>query len=165
MSGVEGLKPCPFCGSEPVYSPTNPEDQGDAWSQLTCTNADCAAQPVIRVYDDDSDFHVREVGRLWNRRAPAEPSVPTEQADGGVVGLEDALDAWIVDGLKAADRRLSTIGPINACTPEDVSTGRVEAYQAGYQNGVKATLTDACYVIKHATPPATPIAGGEKRDE
>ena len=68
------------------------------------------------------------------------------------VALSDALDLWIVDGLKKADRRIMEIKPsgCDGMSSEDVESGRVSAYQLGFQNGVRSTLTDASFVIMNA---------------
>lgn len=67
---AEELLPCPFCGSSPAYAPTDPQNQGDAWSRLACVNNECTAQPIVTIYNDDPDIHKRECREAWNRRAP-----------------------------------------------------------------------------------------------
>ncbi len=93
---------------------------------------------------------------------------PSREPEGGAV-LEDALDAWIVEGIKKADQRIAEIDPVgcSGMTPEDVKSGRVAAYQKGFQNGVKSTLTDASFVIMNAalaTREEAPAEAGERQD-
>lgn len=58
MAG-ERLKPCPFCGAEPVLSQ-------DYWGRydVRCLNTHCDVMPSTRVYDKADD-----AAAIWNRRA------------------------------------------------------------------------------------------------
>ena len=49
----DGLKPCPFCGSQPEPAPY----------VLKCVNAYCEAQPSVSGGNDD------ECATAWNKRA------------------------------------------------------------------------------------------------
>ena len=97
----------------------------------------------------------RPSGFRPDRLVSAEP----DRAEGE--GLRDELDDWIVRGIQAADRTVTGIGPIKASTPEDIAAGRVAAYQVGFQNGVKSTLTDACYIMARHPSPPTPACEGK----
>lgn len=53
------LKPCPFCGAEPVLSP----DYFGRYD-VRCLNADCKIMPATSVYLTPED-----AAEVWNRRA------------------------------------------------------------------------------------------------
>lgn len=53
------LKPCPFCGAEPVLSP----DYFGRYD-VRCLNTGCEIMPSTRVYDKPED-----AAASWNRRA------------------------------------------------------------------------------------------------
>jgi hypothetical protein len=38
---IDGLRPCPFCGSRPIFHPTHPEHEGNAWALVRCEDAEC----------------------------------------------------------------------------------------------------------------------------
>lgn len=61
------LLPCPFCGENPVVEPENPKEEGDAWTNIRCSNMKCAARPNVRHHADRGHYEVA-VNR-WNRRA------------------------------------------------------------------------------------------------
>jgi len=67
--------PCPFCGKKPEVWPKNPEEEGDCWGCVRCSNDDCPAQPSV--YDGEEECDDRgskeyqnAAIRRWNRRRP-----------------------------------------------------------------------------------------------
>ena len=58
----DGLKPCPFCGSQPEPAPY----------VLKCVNAYCEAQPSVSGGNDD------ECATAWNKRALLAEQARTE---------------------------------------------------------------------------------------
>lgn len=63
------------------------------------------------------------------------------------------LHQWIAEGIKDADRKLGEI-VYSASTYADQLEGRIAAYQGGFQQGVKSTLTDAAFVVARSPVPA-----------
>lgn len=53
------LKPCPFCGLEPVYGSFNRPVR--YW--LYCPNKNCEVHPVTKMYNTQ-----KEAAEAWNRR-------------------------------------------------------------------------------------------------
>jgi len=104
-----------------------------------------------------------ETSRQWSKQilAALSPEAPARE---GVAELSDALDLWIVDGLKKAERRIMEIKPsgCDGMSSDDVESGRVSAYQLGFQNGVKSTLTDASFVIMNAATDSDKTRGAIK---
>jgi hypothetical protein len=77
--GLEAPKPCPFCGSQPLVEPANPDNDYDVWGVVRCVSDDCPAQPavhndgsgVVIVDGRNSRQYVEAVIRRWNTRASA----------------------------------------------------------------------------------------------
>lgn len=68
------LKPCPFCGKQPKIFPEDYETEGDAWTEITCVNQRCGANPTTnRAYSDNPDTHQRTAARRWNTRRQENP--------------------------------------------------------------------------------------------
>jgi hypothetical protein len=70
-------KPCPFCGCQPLVSPTHPELDGNAWGRVECISASCYARPIVLdgeldADDRGSDLYKESAIRRWNTR-PTEP--------------------------------------------------------------------------------------------
>lgn len=70
---MEELKPCPWCGKQPVVRPRNPKIQGDAWGEVICVNKRCAAQPYVgdgalQSHNRGSEAYKRSAIRRWNTR-------------------------------------------------------------------------------------------------
>ena len=77
------LKPCPFCGAEPVLSP----DYFGRYD-VRCLNTGCEIMPSTRVYDKAED-----AAASWNRRA----KVP-QRIDGKLAGMSaEQFDACYED--------------------------------------------------------------------
>jgi hypothetical protein len=136
VSGVEGLKPCPFCGGN-AFS-----QRAGSW-QTSCT--ECHAGTPM-------SYALREFSEeAWNRRAPVEASAPTEQADGGVVALDELL------------RR--SVEAFKTLPPEErrrMIAAQRESYVRGMTTPCEHGVLDfeQCGDCRSSTPPATPIAGG-----
>lgn len=82
ISGVlDELKPCPFCGAKPVFEPTNPEVEGNAWAKVQCENEACPThKPAVGfgvwvgdgvdVADErGTTGYMRAAMERWNTRA------------------------------------------------------------------------------------------------
>ena len=69
------IKPCPFCGENPMVGPADPEIEGDGWGEVKCVNTDCEASPSVEVYDLPeniewiSDHYKKAAIFSWNKRA------------------------------------------------------------------------------------------------
>ena len=68
------IKPCPFCGEQPMVSPANPEEHGTAWGSVSCENKECPARPIVRDGVEVSDDRGSEAYKMiaiwrWNERA------------------------------------------------------------------------------------------------
>lgn len=135
MSGVEGLKPCPFCGGA-VGELSDTRPGGSCWYECeVCRASDGGA------YDTEP-----EAATGWNRRAPVEPSVPTEQADGGVGGR---------NRVGTPDWFVGHVAGMCASDDTDLEGLDVTRHDAAVLDGLIAWAREI-----QATPPATPIAGG-----
>jgi hypothetical protein len=71
MTATEELKPCPFCGYEPLvssyeYHLPSGAVYGTQW-KVECMDDNCPAQPVV----DWHYFTREEAVDAWNRRADA----------------------------------------------------------------------------------------------
>lgn len=64
---ISELKPCPFCGSEPLVLPVDPEREGDAWTTIRCNMALCPVTAEVTVHKETG--HREEAIAAWNRRA------------------------------------------------------------------------------------------------
>ena len=73
------IKPCPFCGNDPVLLPTNPKEEGDNWGAVQCVCGYCPARPRVSdgvaVSDDrGTKAYQQEAIRRWNVRWKQRPS-------------------------------------------------------------------------------------------
>ncbi len=83
------LLPCPFCGSIPDVFPINPEREGNAWGQVSCTNPECTANPTVEDGEDcaderGSDAYKQVAIERWNRRATPQPPLQTVEVPGSL---------------------------------------------------------------------------------
>ena len=93
MSGVEGLKPCPFCGCEAEFSVvddlTSPDYGGHF---IQCKNALCCGSVgLIYAAGDDPKPLLAE---RWNRRAPAEGGVRELVEEAFIAGALSVHEYW-----------------------------------------------------------------------
>lgn len=85
----DALLPCPFCGKPPTYAPQDPSRDGDAWSELKCTNAACDVDVEVRIYADRG--HKSAAIAAWNSRASA-PASPA-------IGVQAVTDASLLNAM------------------------------------------------------------------
>jgi len=74
MSELIDVLSCPFCGRQPEVVPSNPDEDGDAWGMVLCSNGDCVAQPSVldgeEISDSrGSDEYKNSAIRRWNARS------------------------------------------------------------------------------------------------
>jgi Lar family restriction alleviation protein len=72
---TQELKPCPFCGEDPVYLTDFENDDGNSPVVHHVSCGLCYVQPGI--YGEESK---EEAFRKWNTRVPVEPAQPSEDA-------------------------------------------------------------------------------------
>lgn len=61
------LKPCPFCGSNPIIDKYIPPQPHSVAYAVQCVNINCAVRPITD-YCKDRKFIIKQ----WNRRATDE---------------------------------------------------------------------------------------------
>lgn len=62
------LKPCPFCGKQPIIGPDDPKTEGSAWAYVSCQNNRCSAMPEVQSYSNGPGPSRRNAARKWNTR-------------------------------------------------------------------------------------------------
>lgn len=69
------LKPlhCPFCGKMPKIGPSKPEEEGNAWGFVACSNKRCAVSPSVTdgcVMADErgTGAYIDLAIKRWNKR-------------------------------------------------------------------------------------------------
>ncbi|QXV73549.1 hypothetical protein [Rhizobium phage RHph_X2_30] len=129
-------------------------------------NAEVKHRPLVNVHRRSLDDAWRQVIR-WAGGDPDKligPShdelianAPTPAAAQPITVV--ALDEYVGNGIKIADRKIANLGHVRADTAEDVAEGRVAAYQRGYQEGCKSIFLDLSAMIARA-----PSVPPERRD-
>lgn len=67
--GDGNLKPCPFCGGDPITGPANPEEEGNGWAFIECNNSKCPAHPRVEAYGDrGAKACLSKAMKKWNKR-------------------------------------------------------------------------------------------------
>jgi hypothetical protein len=66
------LKPCPFCGNEPIQT-TSYDQYGCKFFMISCNNKDCMIKPSIYSYAIENK--IKEAVDFWNTRKYNETQV------------------------------------------------------------------------------------------
>jgi Lar family restriction alleviation protein len=62
------LKPCPFCGENPVMYPLTPEAT-KRWAEIWCINVNCPTKPHLTKYGNTLEESKEMASEAWNKRA------------------------------------------------------------------------------------------------
>ena len=67
---TEQLKPCPFCGSQPIVETPDLSNEGGGWTRIFCVNMRCST--TVDLINSDERDHLAKAINAWNTRAPIE---------------------------------------------------------------------------------------------
>ena len=176
MSGVEGLKPCPFCGGagNVLHRDLDDESMASGFYLGLCDDCETEGPPKAT--------HTEAVA-AWNRRAAIEggggalqssASVSTEQADGGVlvdIGQEvvraTEVRAFGLYDYSAYPEMEGGLKP--HVVRDELTRGSQVVFQSDDAREARLEYVRLCHafigrraveIVRDATPHATPIDGG-----